>query len=866
VSKSSLQDWLLDNAGFRKQYNALLLDSVSQQFTNLEKHPTNTYQNHNWTYLLMCASLLAQSDKGMCQILALRIAQHCLESNTNEKEKDAAAIILDTLANRPTIKLAEQREFLREGFIDRLSFSQFQDWTKRYFENSIVLPDSKRLEVNKFQQAFWESATTKDWVSVSAPTSAGKSFIVGRWFIEFLRSNPTANVVYVVPTRALIQQVQCDLEELLKAEKITTTAVVTLPTHTSVSKDKANVFVFTQERFHMLLGERGVDMKFDLLVIDEAHKIGDNYRGVLLQQAIEMVTLKNSKCKVLFACPTAQNPELFLEDAPTNATASPLLREDVMVSQNLIWVSQIRGQPTNWSVELLVDSNPILLGNIKLSARPSPDSKRLPFVAYTLGDAKGGNIIYVNGAADAETTAKQLYDLLEDAPDISDDEEIKDLLDLIKKTVHPKYFLLNVLHKGVAFHYGNMPLLIRTEIERLFSCNKIKYLICTSTLIEGVNMPCQSIFVRGPKKGRGTPMSHSDFWNLAGRAGRWGKEFQGNVICIDANKERVWEKGVPKAKTKFRIKRTSDEVLTQSTDLLNFIDEGTPRSAATQSPNLEYVFSYLVATYIQNGNIAQSLWSKRYNKNFIEILDTKIATVVRLLRIPHEIVLRNPGISPIAMDELLEYFEERTNKRGEAIEELIPMPPESEEAVDEYAKILHRINSHLSNYAFGMGNSRVRQLALLITNWMRGFPLARLISNRESFYRERGDAIVLPTLIRSTMDDVEEMARFKAPKFLSCYIDVLKIHLVNSNREDLLERILDLNLLLEFGVSQQTQLSLMGLGLSRASAVTVSEFIAKDNLNEAESLDWLRNNNWITEDMPEIVKREISTLLVKRSI
>jgi hypothetical protein len=29
------------------------------------------------------------------------------------------------------------------------------------------------------------------------------------------------------------------------------------------------------------------------------------------------------------------------------------------------------------------------------------------------------------------------------------------------------------LQRGVAFHYGNMPLLIRTEIERLFRANKI---------------------------------------------------------------------------------------------------------------------------------------------------------------------------------------------------------------------------------------------------------------------------------------------------------------------------------------------------------------------------------------------------------
>ena len=47
---------------------------------------------------------------------------------------------------------------------------------------------------------------------------------------------------------------------------------------------------------------------------------------------------------------------------------------------------------------------------------------------------------------------------------------------------------------GFAFNYKN-------EIERLFKNGKIKYLVCTSTLIEGMNLPAKSIFIRGPKKG-----------------------------------------------------------------------------------------------------------------------------------------------------------------------------------------------------------------------------------------------------------------------------------------------------------------------------------------------------------------------------
>jgi hypothetical protein len=515
-----------------------------------------------------------------------------------------------------------------------------------------------------------------------------------------------------------------------------------------------------------------------------------------------------------------------------------------------------------WNVELILDNEPVTIGQIKLPARPSPESKRLPFVAFALGNRAGGNVIYVNGAADAEKAAKQVFDLLGNGENLAHDKEIQDLVELIKKTVHRLYSLAGVLLRGVAFHYGNMPLLIRTEIERLFRANKIKYLICTSTLIEGVNMPCQSIFLRGPTKGRGKPMTNSDFWNLAGRAGRWGKEFQGNVVCVDAKRNNVWKNGAPRNKESFQIKRTADEVISRADSLLSFIENGTPRAEAHRERNLEYVFSYLMSSYILNGSIIQAAWTHRFPQDVVKKVAEIIQEVADNLNTPNEVVLRNPGISPIAMDNLLEYFEDRTMRRKESIEGLLPVLPESEDAVGEYTKILHRINKYLGD-EFGSGK-RVIQLALLIVDWMRGFPLARIIASREKRYSS--DDIDIGSLIRNTLEDVEKIARFEAPKYLSCYVDLLKVYLERINRQDLVERLFEINILLEFGVSQMTQLSLMGLGLSRYSAIALSELITDDSLDEAGCLKWLEEQNWMTQDMPALIKREIAELLKDRGI
>jgi hypothetical protein len=211
------------------------------------------------------------------------------------------------------------------------------------------------------------------------------------------------------------------------------------------------------------------------------------------------------------------------------------------------------------------------------------------------------------------------------------------------------------------------------------------------------------------------------------------------------------------------------------------------------------------------------------------------------------------------MDAVLSYFEHRTVVRNLPVEELLPVLAESDNAVAVYIQILYRINNHLGD-TFGRGN-RIKQLALLIVDWMRGYPLARMISSRVNYY----GSDQLATLIRDTMKDVEEVARFQAPKFLTCYVDLLRVYLQGIQRHDLVERLFDLNIFLEFGVSQTTQLSLIGLGLSRTSTIAISEIITADSLDESECLAWLRENDWMTRDLPVLVKREIQLTLEART-
>ena len=492
----------------------------------------------------------------------------------------------------------------------------------------------------------------------------------------------------------------------------------------------------------------------------------------------------------------------------------------------------------------------IRLGEVELRFNPTT-GKRLPFVAQALSPTGGGNVLYVDGAADAEKAAQLLFDLVGPDANVESNPAISAVIELIRTAIHEQYSLAQVLRRGIAFHYGNIPLIVRNEIENCFKEGHIKHLICTSTLIEGVNLPCRSIFMRGPKKGRARPMNESDFWNLAGRADRWGKEFQGNIVCVDATDTNVWRLGTPRVRSQYRIERTTDRILQEPEAIVQFINNRMPAQESASRPELEFMGSYLVASHLRFGSVANTPFASRLDSRLLNQLETGLSSLISSFAINGHVVLRNPGISPVSMDNLLRYF----TARDGSVEELVPVPPTSTDAVSNYIRVLARINRELAP-VFGV-HKRIVMLAMLVTNWMRGYPLKRLIAGRLDYERGRGQAVNASSTIRGVMKDVEEFARFQVPKYLSCYIDVLKQYLRSVDRGDLITADLDINILLEFGVPGGTQLSLMGLGLSRTSALALAEYIANDQLSEEGCLAWLRENDWRSLNLPILVKREI---------
>ena len=158
--------------------------------------------------------------------------------------------------------------------------------------------------------------------------------------------------------------------------------------------------------------------------------------------------------------------------------------------------------------------------------------------------------------------------------------------------------------------------------------------------------------------------------------------------------------------------------------------------------------------------------------------------------------------------------------------------------------------------------------ALVVVEWMRGLSLATIIRKRIEYHQRRGQTPKLSLVIRSTMELIEQIARFRAPKYVSSYIDVLNVFLREIGREPSGETDLNIALAMEFGVSSKTLISLMELGLSRMSAVALFEKIADDTLTRDQCVAWVQEHNGQLDglDIPAIIVRELRQVFAIESL
>lgn len=350
---------------------------------------------------------------------------------------------------------------------------------KQIFNQIPIEFDLKTIYLTDFQRKIYSSLSQGKSISISAPTSSGKSFLLKAFISKKFQENKKFNVIYIVPTRALISEVTRDFRISFKhfgAEDIN----ISSSGHASNNKDKIlpkKMFVLTQERYHNLLFDAEFGEPIDILIIDEAQKVSDGGRGIILEEVIEESLERYPNLQKIFISPFSKNPEKFakmfhLENLQTEKTKlSP-------VSQNLFLINV---NETDYNLNLsTVEFDkiiPISNGEIKEDEKylfVKSDDWKLLWAAKQFG--KEFNIVYCNSPRACLSNAQVFASFLPER----NDPEIKEAISFLKENIHEEYFLSDCLKRGVAYHHGKIPNQIRNIIEDLFREKKLNYIFCTS--------------------------------------------------------------------------------------------------------------------------------------------------------------------------------------------------------------------------------------------------------------------------------------------------------------------------------------------------------------------------------------------------
>jgi superfamily II DNA/RNA helicase len=779
--------------------------------------------------LIGLASALSTSDLSDDINLSYEIITRLLEkySETLPKINGAADLIFSRIGNFPGRSLLRTR--YTNGNSPEIPFSLSLERLAREAENSV----SNETLLTNFQYKLYSSLSGERSLSVSAPTSAGKSFVLNMDLMRRLSSQTDKCIVYIVPTRALISEVTSRIRSTVRNQGIDDVIIRSAPFPLEKHlRSKSVVYVLTQERLLSLLKPENDVIRIDSIFVDEAHEIHKGKRGIILQNAVDLTLRKYPAASILFASPLIKNPGYFLNLFNRLDNGYFFTEQISPVSQNIILVSQVARKPKYANFQLLARFGTIDVGSYDLGItfRPPILQRRSAF-AKLITKQNESTIIFSNGPADAEDLAKSLAKSLEE---IVISEEIKDFISFIKTEIHEEHPLVITLPRGVAFHYGDLPSIVRTGVENLFKSGEIKYICSTSTLLQGVNLPAKHIVIENPKSGS-TPMHRPDFLNLAGRAGRLLKEFHGNVWCLSPD---VWEEPSYTGDGLQEIQSSMSKIMEDGGTLIHDLMNG----KVDNENRKELAEAGLGRLFHESQESSTAEIVKKYESSNNSIELSKTLRIVESLEInlaPH-ILDTHRALRPDHLQALYNRFMEEID-----VSELVLISPYEKGGKSRMDKAIELICE-----AFDWQLSELQRLWYggLAHKWITGVPISQLIRDRVIRVRKEDPMAKASPIIRTVLSVIEKKVRFSLVKYFSAYEDILHQAMIDRRHPERAIKIAPYHTFLEFGSCDKVNLSLMALGFSRFTALRL-----KGRLNWADSSE--------PEDYLEIlVKQDISKL------
>ncbi len=357
---------------------------------------------------------------------------------------------------------------------------------------------------------------------VSSPTGSGKSLIALMAALAALERG--RRVAYLAPLRSLVYERAAEWRRVL--EPLGHRVAVATGDYDRVEPwlGGADALLLTYEKMDSLLRHGAEFVKeLGLLVVDEAHYIGDPKRGPVLETVVARLRGLNPGMQVVAMSATIPNAEELARWLGAELVVSdwrPVpLREGVAHRSEIVW------------------SDGTVTGFERLTGNPTLDAA-LDAVA-----AGGQALVFVQSRRKAVELAQRL---------LGEAEARRRVAALLPRQGEPQELLsrgehrsLNALlarlaSRGIGFHHAGLASYQREVVEKLFRSRRLRVLFATPTLAAGVNLPARRVVVDSLYRyagGRSEPIPVAEYKQLAGRAGRPGLDERGEAVIV-ARSER----------------------------------------------------------------------------------------------------------------------------------------------------------------------------------------------------------------------------------------------------------------------------------------------------------------------------------------
>lgn len=362
---------------------------------------------------------------------------------------------------------------------------------------------------------FFQEKNSSD-VTLTAPTSYGKSELIS----NFCGLNLQSKICVLVPTKALLAQTKL---RLLKQKKPDDQRQIITHAEMFQGGEENLIAVLTQERLLRFLIKHP-EVNFDYVFVDEAHNLlGKDSRSLLLAKVIILQKQRNPQVRFKFLTP-------FLVDQKNlQLRYTKIEPEDYKVEESLkterYYVVDCRDDGALHIYDQYFDEF--------VQCGKDVFNDELQLISAL---AAKKNIIFFNLPKKIELFMRAF--LPQNREVIS--ESLTRVCKSISDFLHTDYLLVKGLRKGIVYHHGSVPDIVKLYIERAYvEIPEIRHIVCNSTLLEGVNIPAEKMFILENSKGQSN-LSKSQFRNLVGRVCRFSEIFGGKDINLSMLEPEIY--------------------------------------------------------------------------------------------------------------------------------------------------------------------------------------------------------------------------------------------------------------------------------------------------------------------------------------